>query len=41
MRTLDEDGDGQVSFDEFRGGIQEFLLDPDDPGNHLVAGQEF
>ena len=32
MSTLDEDGDGQVSFQEFQGGIKEFLMDPEDPG---------
>ena len=32
MRTLDDDGDGHVSFEEFRVGLQDFLVDPDDPG---------
>ena len=32
MKTLDDDGDGHVSFEEFRVGLQDFLIDPDDPG---------
>jgi hypothetical protein len=32
MKTLDDDGDGHVSFEEFRVGLQDFLVDPDDPG---------
>ena len=37
MRTLDDDGDGHVSFEEFRVGLQDFLVDPENPGRNLIS----